>query len=384
MRILILHSRYLSGDVSGENRVVDDEARLLREAGHDVRVWAPEPDVTGAVGQVRAGMSAVWSKAASHAVTRTVRTHNTQIVHLHNLFPTMSPAVIGVARRAGARVIMTLHNYRLMCLPASLLREGRICELCVGHVPWQGVRHRCYRGSVAGSAALTTSLALHRGAGSFDRIDRFLAVSEFVRDKHIEAGLPGDRITVRANFSWPTATRAGLGDHFLFAGRLAPEKGVDILLRTWAEAPDLLPLVIVGDGPEEDRLRDAAPPGVEFRGRVTAAEMPSLMRSARALLVPSRWYEAALPRVALEACAAGVPVVAAAIGALTDGVVDGVAGSLVRSEEPSAWAKALRRFAVPGEAERMGRGAHAVWSERYSPERGLAALEAAYEEVVEA
>jgi glycosyltransferase involved in cell wall biosynthesis len=383
VRILILHSRYLSGDVSGENRVVDDESRLLREAGHDVRVWAPEPDVAGRAGQVRAGISAIWSSAAAHEVEQAVRRHRIQIVHVHNLFPSMSPSTLRAAARAGAAVVMTLHNYRLMCLPASLLREGRICELCVGHVPWEGVRHRCYRDSVAGSAVLAASLSVHRAAGSFDRVDRFLAVSDFVRAKHIEAGLPGDRITVRANFAWSAPARTGPGDHFLFAGRLAPEKGVDTLLRAWAEAPDLLPLVVVGDGPEEDRLRDLAPPGVRFLGRVTAAEMPPLMRGARALLVPSRWYEAALPRVVLEAYAAGVPAVAADIGALSDGVVDGVCGILVAPEAPAAWVEALRRLAAPGEAERMGAGAQDVWSGRYSPERGLATLESAYAEVLE-
>jgi glycosyltransferase involved in cell wall biosynthesis len=384
VRILILHSRYLSGDVSGENRVVDDESRLLREAGHDVRVWAPEPHVSGPVGEVRAGISAIWSTATARAVEQAVRRHRIQVVHLHNLFPAMSPAVIRAAGRAGARVVMTLHNYRLMCLPASLLREGRICELCVGHVPWEGVRHRCYRGSVAGSAVLATSLSLHRAAGSFDGVDRFLAVSDFVRGKHVDAGLSRDRITVRANFAWSAEARTGPGDRFLFAGRLAPEKGVDTLLRTWAEAPDLPPLVVVGDGPEEARLRDAAPPGVEFLGRVAAAEMPSLIRGARGLLVPSRWYEAALPRVVLESYAAGVPAVAADIGALPDGIIEGVTGYLVPAEEPAYWAEALRRLGAPGQSERMGAAAREMWAERYSPERALAALEIVYREVLEA
>jgi glycosyltransferase involved in cell wall biosynthesis len=382
VRILILHSRYLSGDVSGENRVVDDESRLLREAGHEVHTWAPEPDVAGTTGQLRAGISAIWSTAAARAVGQSVRRHQIQIVHVHNLFPAMSPAVIRAAGRAGARVVMTLHNYRLMCLPASLLREGRICELCVGHVPWEGVRHRCYRGSAAGSAVLASSLTLHRAVGSFGGVDRFLAVSGFVRDKHVEAGLPADKITVRTNFAWSASARTGPGDHFLFAGRLAPEKGVDTLLRTWAETPDLPPLVVVGDGPEEASLRDAAPPGVRFLGRVAAQEMPSLMRDARGVLVPSRWYEAALPRVVLEAYAAGVPVVAADIGALPGGVVEGATGYLVPPEDPAAWAEALRRLSEPGQAERMGAGAREVWAERYSPERGLAALEAAYREVL--
>ena len=98
------------------------------------------------------------------------------VVHVHNLFPLLSPAVLRAASDAGARVVVTLHNYRLLCLPATLLRDEAICESCVGHTPWRGVVHRCYRGSVSGSAALASSLALHRGLRTFDRVDLFLAV----------------------------------------------------------------------------------------------------------------------------------------------------------------------------------------------------------------
>ena len=266
MRILILHSRYVSGDASGENKVVDDEFRLLREAGHEVLVWAPSPDTTGALGYLRAGMSAMWSSRAAREVARVQRRDGIEVVHVHNLFPALSPAVIRSARSAGAAVIVTLHNYRLMCLPANLLREKRVCEECVGHLPWRGVAHGCYRDSVVGSAVLASSLALHRSLGTFDAVSRFLAISEFVRRKHIEAGIHPARITVKPNFTWPTAPREGPGTYFLFLGRLAPEEGVDTLLQAWEIDKPALPLVVAGDGPDAEALRRAAPPGVEFAG----------------------------------------------------------------------------------------------------------------------
>src|SRR5207249_4630006 len=130
VRVLILHSRYLSGPASGENRVVEDESKLLADAGHDVRVWAPEPDISGGLGQVRAGASAVWSSRATRTVSSMVRTGGVEVVHVHNVFPILSPAVLRAARSAVAAVIMNLHNYRMMCLPGSFLRDGRLCEEC--------------------------------------------------------------------------------------------------------------------------------------------------------------------------------------------------------------------------------------------------------------
>ncbi len=120
----------------------------------------------------------MWSRAAVAHVRTLAAELRPDVIHVHNLYPMLSPAVL---RSAAAPVVMTLHNYRLLCLPATFLRDGRTCEDCLGHVPWRGVVHRCYRGSAAGSASLAAALALHRRSGTFRRVARFLAVSEFVR-----------------------------------------------------------------------------------------------------------------------------------------------------------------------------------------------------------
>jgi glycosyltransferase involved in cell wall biosynthesis len=376
MRILILHSTYLSGPVSGENRVVADESRLLREGGHDVRVWAPSPDVSGSFGPLRAGLSAVWSAKAAREVGEVVRRRKIEVVHVHNLFPALSPAVLRSARSAGASVLVTLHNFRLMCLPADLLREGRICEACVGHLPWRGIVHRCYRDSALGSAALATSLVVHRGIGTFDGVERFLAVSAFVRDKHVEAGIRPERVVVKSNFTWALDRREGPGEYFLYVGRLASEKGVDTLLAAWRQGKPGLPLVVIGDGPDAQVLRRNVPDGVEFRGQVSPDEVGVALSRARALMVPSRWYEAA-PRAIIEAYAAGVPVVASDIGALPEAVTDGVSGRLAPPNDAAAWADVAGSL-DDAESLRLGAGAHRLWEERFSPERGLEGLEAAY------
>jgi glycosyltransferase involved in cell wall biosynthesis len=379
MRILILHSRYLSGHASGENAVVEDEARLLAEGGHQVRVWKPSPKTLTGPGLVRTGIRSVWSGEAVASVSRTVREVRAEVVHCHNLFPALSPAVLRAAAAEGAAPVVTLHNYRLMCLPATFLRDGGTCEDCLGRAPWPGIVHRCYRDSYPGSTVLAASISLHRLLGTFDRVALYLPVAEFVRRKYVEAGFPPEVLRVKSNFAWPTARRDGPGDYFLFVGRLSPEKGVRTLVEAWKETT--AKLLVVGSGPEAARLRASATRNVEFAGPVPQSQVADILRGARAVLSPSLWYEAQ-PRVILEAYAAGVPVIASRIGGLTELISEGESGLLVPPRDPAAWAEAVERLLDDAENGRLGDGALGLWEERYSPEQGLKNLEDAYRQAL--
>jgi glycosyltransferase involved in cell wall biosynthesis len=378
VRILILHSRYLSGPASGENSVVDDETRLLQRSGHTVTSWTPEPETGTKLKTMATAGRAVWSFSSAERVRRLIRSHRPDVVHVHNLFPTLSPAVLRTAAEY-VPVVATLHNYRLMCLPSTFIRDGRTCEDCLGRVPWPGVVHRCYRGSMAGSAVLGTSVTLHRIAGSYDRVALFLAVSTFLRHKHLEAGLSPERLLVKPNFSWPMPRREGPGEVFLYLGRLSAEKGVETILRAWH--PGLGTLVVAGSGPEEGRLRAMAPPGVVFLGAVDGSAVPGLLQRARALLLPSNWYEGQ-PRVVLEAYAAGVPVLASDVGGLPEVVEDGRSGFLLPRTDPEAWTAAIQKLLSDQEAVRLGQRGWQLWRERFSPERGLEGLEQAYQRAI--
>jgi glycosyltransferase involved in cell wall biosynthesis len=380
MRILILHSRYLSGAVSGENRVVEDEARLLSDAGHEVEVWTPAPADSGGLDLVRVGVDAIWSRAAVANVVERIERFSPDIVHCHNLFPALSPAVLRACARTPVASVVTLHSYRLMCAPGTFVRDGRICEDCLGKGQWRSVIHRCHRDSALASAALSASMSLHRAMGSFAGATLYLAVSEFMAQKYEAAGLfPKDKIMVKSNFAWPTPVREGGGEYFLYLGRLAPEKGTATLLRAWERVP--AELKIVGDGPEADQLRRDAPRNVSFTGAIPSDEVPGVLAKARALLVPSEWYEGQ-PRGILEAYAAGVPVIASRIGGLPEVVHEGKTGLLCEPGDPGAWAEAAVALSHDGEAERLGHGAHDEWTRRFSPSHGLASLEAAYEQAL--
>ena len=373
MRILILHSRYLSGWASGENSVVRDEERLLTEAGHDVVSWTPSPGPE--ISPERLGLKAMWSSAAVKQVGRLIERHRPQIVHCHNLYPMLSPAVLRAATRNDSKVVVTLHNYRMFCLPATCLRGGDICELCLGRVPWRGVVYRCYRGSLPGSTALGAALTLHRAIGSFDHVSLFLPVSHFVLDKHVQAGFAQDRMHMKPNFCWPRPRRSGAGEYFLYAGRLAPEKDVQTLLQAWSSIH--APLIVAGDGPDRKALEALAPASVDFRGTVSPEEVTKLLRGARALLLPTKCNEGG-PRTVIEAYAAGVPVIATSLGAIPEMIEHGVSGMLVPPTQPGAWVEAATALMDYATAVRLGEGAFDRWARLHSPDSGLEELERAY------
>jgi glycosyltransferase involved in cell wall biosynthesis len=275
--------------MSGENRVVVDEARLLREAGHEVNLVEFEP---GRESPVQLALRSTWSLQATRQIADIARSCCPDIWHFHNLFPMISPHSLRMAHRY-APVVMTLHNFRLACLPATFLRDGKICEACRERIPWRGVVHRCYRGSAAGSLALATSLAVHKSIKTFLSVDCFVALSSFQLARLAPHHVDAEKTVVRPNFAWPSRRREGAGDYFLSLGRLSPEKGLDDLVATW---PGPLPLLVAGDGPERERLRAMARSGVRFLGAVEPAEASKLLANSRALLMPTRCFEGS-PRV---------------------------------------------------------------------------------------
>lgn len=354
--------------------MVEDEARLLSDAGHQVDMFTPDVGHPSGLRKIQTGLGAIWSKEAVAEVRRRIVQREPEIVHCHNLFPALSPAVLRAAD-GRAPVIVTLHNYRLLCLPATFLRDGQICEDCLNRLPWPGVVHSCYQGSTSGSAVLASSLVLHKAIGTYRNIRLYIAISDFVRTKHVQGGLSIDQILVKPHFAWAVERRQGPGEYFMYLGRLSPEKGVATLMEAWKGVK--AKLLIVGDGPEASRLRAAAPRNVEFTGTVDPGEASTLLRHARALLSPSVSHEGA-GKVVLEAYAAGVPVLVSRAGGLPEVVRDEVTGLILPPTDSGAWAKAVDRLLDDTESERMGRSGWELWADRYSPEQGLINIESAY------
>jgi len=224
------------------------------------------------------------------------------------------------------------------------------------------------------------SISLHRRMRTFDHVARFLAVSEFVRDKYMEAGFESGRIVIKPNFVPATEQRHGPGRDFLYLGRLSVEKGLRALMPIWADVPARL--LVVGDGPERAGLERGAPGNVRFVRSVPESEVPDLLRESRALVLPSICYEGA-PRTVVEAFAAGVPVVGSRLGAIPTIVEHGVTGMLAAPAVRDEWLAAVSHLLDDGVSERMGAAAHQSWSVRFSPSRAAVELESVYNAVLE-
>jgi glycosyltransferase involved in cell wall biosynthesis len=344
MNIVMAHNFYQQS--GGEDQVFAAEVDLLRRFGHRVETFVLHNDVVDVMSRAKALAATLWNRESYRAIRDLVHRTGATVVHFHNTFPLISPAGYKAASDAGAAVVQTLHNFRLICPNALLFREGHVCESCIGRtLPWPGVRHKCYRDSRTATGAVATMTAVHRALGTYNRlVDAYIAPSPSARAKLAEGGLPADRIVLKPHFVDPDpGLGPGGGGYALFAGRLSNEKGLEVLLDAWKLLGDMLPLKIVGDGPLASLVSDAVSrqPNIEWLGRRSIHDVYDLLGNAFLNVFPSRCYET-FGRVAAEAFAKGTPVIASRHGAMADLVEDGRTGMLFEPGNHADLAEKIR------------------------------------------
>lgn len=372
MRVLMVHNAYQQR--GGEDSVVESEVALLRQHGHEVHVYERHNDEVGQVPKWQLAAETVWSLRTVRDVQALIAGFRPDVMHVHNTMPLVSPSVYWAAKKLGVAVVQTLHNFRLLCPQAMFVREGQVCEDCLGKVPWRGVVHKCYRESRVQSAVLVGMLTTHRVLGTFTaKVDRYIALNEFCRAKMIEGGLAGDRISVKPNFvDWQAVPRWDQRAGGLYLGRLTPEKGVDVLIKALARSRSDVRMRVVGGGPMADSVAVAS--GMEYLGFLPLAEIWGQLATASYLVVPSVWYEG-FPRTIVEAFASGVPVIASRLGSLAEVVTDGQTGLLFNpADDEDLAAKLAWADSHPQEMIRMGQAARQEYEARYTPERNCAEL----------
>jgi glycosyltransferase involved in cell wall biosynthesis len=380
VRILQLHTQYRQP--GGEDAVVRAEAELLRRSGHEVVQYQVQnpPGASGAIGSL---VLSPWNPLQVRRVEGLAKQVRPDVAHIHNTWYAQSPAVVWALHRSGIPTVMTLHNYRLICANGQLFRDGAPCEDCVGASPWQGVLHRCYRDSAVLSVPAAGTIALHDRLRTWTRaVDRFLVLNEFARERFVRGGLPSDRIEVKPNFvpdPGPRTCPASASGTVLYVGRLSSEKGVELLVDAWRQIGDCpLELVVVGDGPLLERLRRRPPPRLRFLGQLPVEEVRMQMLKARALVLPSVWYEGQ-PMAVLEALAAGLPVVGSDIGGVPELLAPLGREWLAASGEVSSWVAALRTL-VHGEwVEMASARARELYEQSFSSATAARVLEGVYE-----
>lgn len=363
--ILFLHNRYRT--TGGEERAVDDLLWLVREhLGEDAELLDRD---SAMLGRSRAAVAMLRGGLQPDDVAKAVRLTGARVVHAHNVNPAFGWRALAAAREAGARVVLHLHNYRLVCAVGTCFNSlGEDCVRCHGRNTWPGVRLNC-RGTGPEAAVYGAALATWQRRLAA-QADAFVVPSAFAAERLQELGAPvsAPQVVPGVVRSFAAESRAAAGEHALVAGRLAVEKGVEVAVQACESAG--LPLVVAGDGPLLAELR-AAHPKVRFLGRVSESELGDLRARAALAIVPSRSAET-FGLAAAEAMAAGVPVVASRIGALPE-LVEG-AGLAAPGDAAALAVIARERY---GDAAAGERGLATV-RERCAPEAVAAALRAVY------
>src|ERR1700712_1366446 len=296
MRVLVAHNLYRSSAPSGENQLVRAEIELLRDGGVEVVGLIQDSDdiPDGIRGLLDAAPGPVYSRDGVRRFTRLLEEHRPDVVHLHNVFPLISPYVVRVAARHGVPVVQTVHNYRHGCVNGLHLRDGHTCTDCVGtRLGLPAVQHGCYRGSRAQTGPMAVGQVVHRRTWHRG-VARFLALTAFMRDQLVATGIDQERISIRPTWVPDPGLADRAGRDVLFLGRLDQGKGVDLLLDAWriAGRRSGRNLVLAGDGPLQRAVERAADedPTVRWAGRLDPAGVAQAMRDAAYVAVPSRFF----------------------------------------------------------------------------------------------
>lgn len=391
--IMVVHNRYQQR--AGEDAEVDAEVAILESHGHRViRFLVDNRSIrtAGPAAQARLAIETIWSRRAARQIAAEVRRHRPQIVHVHNTLPLLSPAIYASLAEAGAAIVQSIHNYRFVCPSANLFRDGHDCTDCVGRrLALPAVVHACYRDSRAQSGIVAAMLVAGRLSGAWrSQIDVFIAPSRTVAAAIAGPEVPAGRIVVKPNCLMTDPGSGGSGpreDAFLYAGRLAPEKGIETIVNAWPRLAGTHSVCrIAGSGPLDGDLARAAAsePRLEALGTLDRPALFAEMRRARALIFPSIWREP-FGLTIIEAFASGTPVIAARLGAPAEIVDEGVTGLLFTPGDPTELAASIDwASGHPAEMAEMGQEARRTYEERYTAGRAYQGLLDVYRSAISA
>jgi len=410
MRISLIDYRYFVS--SGPERYMFAVKRLLEERGHEVipfsiryRQNVPSPWERYFVAPIagddevvfrqhswsasslrRALERAFYSREVYDALSSELRAARPDVAYVLKFLRKLSPSILTALHDQGVPIAVRFSDFDLICPQQHLVRDDRVCELCVGRLPWPSVRYRCVQGSLGASVVNALAMGYAQSRGFFDLVDAFVAPSDVMRRKMIEGGLPAARLHELPTFveSRPARPYDLRERRICYVGRLERVKGIEVLLDAAellrrSEALRDVELVIAGDlsTPTGEalraRLRERPIPGVTLAGMLDEDGVIELLQSSRASVVPSLWYEN-MPNALLESLACGTPVVASDLGSMHDMLHGTGAGVLYRPGDPVALAAALQAALAPSHVESMGIQAQKLVRERHDPDTHVDSL----------
>lgn len=313
MKILILFNKYEYR--GGENTYVDSLIKLLKKNGHRVRAYIKDSrNIKTLPDKIRAGFGLFWNFQTEKELEKIIQTYKPDVAHFHNIYPLISPTAFHVCKKNKVKIIQTIHNYKFVCPKNSLFREGKICELCVTKsFTYPSIIYGCYHNSRFASLIYSLAFFIHKQIGSFDLIDTYIFPSPFTQEYYLKyVKIPRKKTVVLPYFvssQQKTSQAIPQQDYFLYAGRLSEEKGIIQLLEMFSDLSKLK-LKVVGDGPLKEGLikKYIKSKNITFVPHVKQSEVSYYMKQARAIIVPSLWYEVQ-PNVVLETLSCRRPII---------------------------------------------------------------------------
>lgn len=382
MRIFIIHNVYQHK--GGEDVVVDNEFALLATS-HEVHLYTVK-NAKGSKGLQQFAIY-LWNRSEANRIAKEIEAFQPDVIHLHNLHYAIGPYLIRRINKLGIPLVMTLHNYRLICPSATLFHNGRLfTESIHQSFPWKAVRLKVLDNSFLKTFYTAFTYYFHRKIGTFNLVDRYVVLSEFAKQTLLSSklGVSEERFAVKPNFvPEPKAHALATAKSFIYIGRLSEEKGIIPLLKSF-EGTDFR-LEVFGTGPQQAAAEALANsnPNIVYYGYREHAELLSHLHAAEALIVPSICYEG-MPMTILDAYALGVPVIASNIGILAEMVVPLYTGYLYNPFEKADLLEKVSLWLNLEDSDKlqMKQNCRAEYLYKYTSDLNKALLEAIYQQVI--
>ena len=325
IKVLLVHNRYqLPG---GEDLGFDSEVRMLRENGHEVIEYVRKNNDIKNYSfpqKILFPKEMTWSQRTYEEISKILIDKKPDIAHFHNTFPLISPSAYYACQKFNIPVVQLLNNYRLICPGGFLFRDDKVCEDCISKSLMESVKNRCYKNSYLLSSSLAMMIKFHRIKNTwFSHVNKYISLSEFSKNKYVEAGFKANQIFVKSNFIEKDPLKRNKYDnHVLFFGRLSREKGPHIFIKAAENLINTkIKFRIIGNGPMDKELNNYVLKkkitNVEFVNHISNSDIFNQIKSAKFVVIPMMWYEF-LPRVLIETLACGVPIITSDIGVMAN------------------------------------------------------------------
>ena len=382
MKVLIVHNFYKVR--AGEFSVLKNEIKLLKDNGNEViTFYKDNKNIKSFYSKVIYFLRIVYSKNIFKEFDYYLKQNKPDVIHVHNFFPIMTPAIFFAAKKNNIPIVHTLHNYRLICPTATLMHNNRIYEKSIINSPFSTIIDKVYRNSYLGTFALARMISYHKKYNTWDtQVDKFIALTNFSKSKFIEANFLSDKIEIKSNFVFdmydPDSDKK---EYALFVGRISEEKGIRYLIKAWEKID--YKLIIAGTGPLENFVKSQLNEKIIFLGKQSKEGIRSLMNAASFLVMPSIWYEG-FPMVILEAYSAGLPVLGSRIGSIEEVVLDNITGLHFEPNQSRDIVKKVNTIIKDRELlKKISKNARKEYLEKYTPSKNYDILKNIYNSVIE-